>query len=165
MKLSIAVLAALACVAPPALAHGDAHGSKPAAVATVETPFGRTGDVRKVQRTVVIDMSDTMRYAPAEVTVTQGETVRLRVRNGGKVMHELVLGTLQDLRDHAEVMRKHPGMEHDEPYMAHVAPGGRADIVWQFTRTGEFHYGCLVPGHFEAGMVGRVRVVPAARSH
>jgi uncharacterized cupredoxin-like copper-binding protein len=55
-------------------------------------------------------------------------------------------------------MKKHPGMEHDEPYMAHVQPGRKAEIVWRFTEAGEFHYGCLIPGHFEAGMVGKVRV-------
>ena len=31
-------------------------------------------------------------------------------------------------------------------------------VVWQFTRAGEFQFGCLVPGHFEAGMVGKVTV-------
>jgi len=49
-------------------------------------------------------------------------------------------------------------MEHDEPYMAHVAPGKTERIVWRFTKPGEFHYGCLVPGHFEAGMVGKIVV-------
>ena len=57
-------------------------------------------------------------------------------------------------------MRKHPGMEHDEPYMAHVHPGKTETIIWQFTKPGAFYYGCLVPGHFEAGM-GRHR--PGAR--
>jgi uncharacterized cupredoxin-like copper-binding protein len=42
----------------------------------------------------------------------------------------------------------------------HVAPGKTGEIVWQFTKAGEFHFGCLVPGHFEAGMVGRIRVLP-----
>jgi uncharacterized cupredoxin-like copper-binding protein len=55
-------------------------------------------------------------------------------------------------------MRMHPGMEHDEPYMAHVAPGKTQRMVWQFTNPGEYYYGCLVPGHFEAGMVGKVIV-------
>ena len=33
---------------------------------------------------------------------------------------------------------------------------------WLFTRDGEFYYCCLVPGHFEAGMVGRIRVTERA---
>jgi uncharacterized cupredoxin-like copper-binding protein len=73
-------------------------------------------------------------------------------------MHEMVLGTMEELKKHAELMRKHPGMEHDEPYMAHVAPGKTETITWQFTKAGEFHYGCLIPGHFEAGMIGKIRV-------
>jgi uncharacterized cupredoxin-like copper-binding protein len=56
------------------------------------------------------------------------------------------------------MMKKHPGMEHDEPYMKHVAPAKKEEMVWQFTKAGEFHYACLIPGHFEAGMVGRITV-------
>ena len=57
-------------------------------------------------------------------------------------------------------MKKHPGMEHDVPHMAHVAPRKTENLVWQFTKAGTFHFGCLEPGHFEAGMVGRVIVTP-----
>lgn len=124
----------------------------------VETDFGRTGDPKKVVRTVTVDMADTMRFTPAVLTIKRGETVRFVVRNRGKVMHEMVIGTMQELTEHAEQMKKHPHMEHDEPYMAHVAPGKQESIVWQFTKAGEFHFGCLVPGHFEAGMVGRIVV-------
>jgi hypothetical protein len=35
-------------------------------------------------------------------------------------MHEIVIGTREELQAHAELMKKHPNMEHDEPYMAHV---------------------------------------------
>ena len=74
-------------------------------------------------------------------------------------MHEMVLGTLQELKAHAEHMRKHSSMDHhDQPYIAHVAPGKTERLVWQFTKTGDFYYGCLIPGHFEAGMVGKVVV-------
>lgn len=151
-----------------ALAHGDKHGDKAAAPAAAaaaaaeEHAFGRPGDPKKVAREVLVTMGDDMRFRPAQISVRQGETVRFRVKNGGKVMHEFVLGTMQDLKDHAEMMKKHPGMEHDEPYMAHVAPGKTGTIVWQFTKAGEFHYGCLVAGHFEAGMVGRLAVTSYA---
>jgi uncharacterized cupredoxin-like copper-binding protein len=123
-----------------------------------ETAFGRKGDPKKVARTIDVDMSDAMRFAPAALTIKQGETIRFRVKNSGKVMHEMVLGTMEDLKAHAEMMRKHPGMAHDESSMVHVAPGKTQTLVWQFTKPGEFHYGCLVPGHFEAGMVGKLTV-------
>jgi uncharacterized cupredoxin-like copper-binding protein len=74
-------------------------------------------------------------------------------------MHEMVLGTLEDLKGHAELMKKYPHMEHEEDNMVHVAPGKTGILVWQFTKPGEFYYGCLIPGHFEAGMVGKLNVV------
>lgn len=145
-----------------ALAHEGAKNQKKAdaPISTEETAFGREGDPKKVSRTVNVEMSDKMRFTPAELTVKRGETIRFRVKNSGQVIHEMVLGTMQDLKEHAKLMRKNPGMEHDEPYIAHVAPGKSETTVWQFTKPGEFHYGCLVPGHFEAGMIGKVKVIP-----
>ncbi|WP_280156332.1 cupredoxin family protein [Piscinibacter sp. XHJ-5] len=122
------------------------------------TPFGRQGDPRKVSRTIRVAMSDDMRFTPSHIVVRRGETVRLVAANRGQVLHELVLGTEQALEEHAALMKKFPGMEHDEPHMTHVKPGGSGDIVWQFTRAGEFRFACLIPGHFEAGMVGTVSV-------
>ena len=160
--LALTVLPML--VPASAFGHGDKHEKKAAArpLSTEETPFGREGDPKKATRTIHVDMNDRMRFTPAELTVKQGDTIRFRVRNSGKVMHEMVLGTMDDLKKHAELMRKHPDMEHDEPYMAHVAPGKTETMVWQFTKPGEFHYGCLVAGHFEAGMLGKVKVMPRA---
>ena len=153
------LLAAFTGMAVNAHAHGDARPEHKARLLSSEQkPFGREGDPKKVTRTVDIDMSDKMRFTPAELTVREGETVRFRVKNSGKVMHELVLGTMQELKGHAELMKKHPGMEHEEPYMAHVASGKRETMVWQFNQPGEFYYGCLIPGHFEAGMVGKITV-------
>lgn len=158
----IAIFAALAFSVGSAYAHGEKSLAKKQAkaISKEETPFGREGDPRKVSRTINVDMSDRMRFAPAQLRIKRGETVRFRVKNSGQVMHEMVLGTLEELKAHAELMKKHPGMEHDEPYMAHVAPGKTQTMVWQFTKAGEFHYGCLVPGHFEAGMIGKVVVAP-----
>jgi len=143
---------------PPAHSHGDEHDKRAAAQPMVKTEFGRTGDPGKASRTIRIDMSDAMRFTPEELTLERGEVVKFVVRNSGKTLHEMVLGTRQELAAHAELMRKFPDMEHDEPFMTHVAPGKTGEIVWHFTRSGEFYYGCLVPGHFEAGMVGKVTV-------
>ena len=155
------LLVILSLIAGSVWAHGDAkRPGKPAQpVSAEEKSFGRPGDPKKVLRTIRIDMSDEMEYLPNGLRLKQGDTVRFEVRNTGKVMHELVLGTMEELKEHAELMRKHPQMEHDEPYMAHVAPGKAETIVWQFTRAGEFYYGCLIPGHFEAGMIGKVVVI------
>ena len=145
-----------------AYAHGDAdHGAKPKkydATKVEEKSFGREGDPAKASRTIRVEMADTMRFAPADITVKQGETVKLVATNKGQVLHEMVLGTSEDLKEHAELMRRFPGMEHEEPHMTHVKPGSSGEIVWQFTKPGEFQFACLIPGHFEAGMVGKVTV-------
>jgi uncharacterized cupredoxin-like copper-binding protein len=158
--LAAVAFAATATLAGAVLAHGDArHGKKEASVTSGdEHVFGREGDPKKAARTVRIEMSDKMRFTPDRLSIRQGETVKFIVRNSGKTMHEMVIGSMKDLKAHAELMRKHPGMEHEEPYMAHVAPGGTETMVWQFTKAGEFHFGCLIPGHFEAGMVGTIVV-------
>ncbi len=161
MKTVQAVLMALALsMSSGAFAHGDkAHASKEKKViSTEEKPFGREGDPKKVTRTVKVDMSDKMRFTPDTLEIKRGDIVRFEAKNSGKIMHEMVIGTMKELKEHAELMKKHPGMEHDEAYMAHVAPGKAEKIVWQFTKAGEFFYACLIPGHFEAGMVGKIVV-------
>jgi uncharacterized cupredoxin-like copper-binding protein len=58
-------------------------------------------------------------------------------------------------------MARFPDMQHDEPWMAHVPPGRTGEIVWTFNRVGEFAFACLIAGHYQAGMVGRITVRPA----
>ena len=144
-----------------AFAHSEAtHAGKEARPSSVEEhAFGREGDLKKATRTVRVDMSDTMRFTPSKLTIKRGDTVKFVVRNSGKVKHEMVIGTMKELKEHADMMKRHPGMVHDDPFMAHVAPGRTETIVWQFTREGTYYYGCLEPGHFEAGMIGKLEVV------
>ncbi len=151
---------ATALVAPGiASGHGDAkHQGDPRAPSDEQHPWGREGDPRHVSRTITLAMRDAMRFSPDRLQVRLGETLRLRVRNRGALLHELVIGTEAELAAHAELMRRHPGMEHDAPYMAHVAAGRHGDIVWNFNRAGTFHFACLIPGHWEAGMRGQVHV-------
>jgi uncharacterized cupredoxin-like copper-binding protein len=99
-----------------------------------------------------------MRYFPDQVRVKRGDTVRFVVRNNGRLPHEMVLGTMDSLKKHAAAMKQSGGMDHDDTNVVHVEPGATGRIVWQFTKAGEFYYGCLVPGHFEAGMIGTVVV-------
>ncbi|MFM9923201.1 cupredoxin family protein [Variovorax sp. H27-G14] len=127
--------------------------------------IGQPGVAAKATRTVQVDMTDAMRFTPADVQVKQGETVRFVVKNSGQLKHELVLGTAQDLKAHYEAMKKHPEMEHAEPNMVTLAPGKTGEVVWQFTKAGKVDFGCLQPGHYDAGMKGAVTVaaLPVSR--
>lgn len=156
----IALLAAALAVTGPVQAHGNAQHHKKASteISTEAHAFGREGDPKRVIRTVNIAMSDAMRFSPSRIKIKQGDTIRFRVKNDGKVLHEMVIGTMEELKEHGELMKKNPDMEHDEPYMTHVQPGATQEMVWQFTQPGSFHFGCLVPGHFDAGMIGNIIV-------
>lgn len=138
--------------------HGHASSPSPSA-ASEQHDFGQPGDIKKVSRTIAIEMADAMRFTPAAVTVKQGETIRFIVKNKGKLLHEMVLGTMDTFKAHGNTMAQHPNAAHDEPSAIRVEPGQKGDIVWQFTKGGEFHFACLVPGHFEAGMVGKIKVM------
>jgi len=104
-----------------------------------------------------------MRFAPDTLTVQEGEAVRFVVRNSGRMLHELVIGTPDELAKHAAMMVKFPDMEHDEAYMVHVDPGKTGEIVWHFNRAGSFEFACLIAGHYEAGMRGTITVTPTPK--
>lgn len=142
------------------LAHGANDHGAPRDLVREQKPWGIGAAPSEASRTIEIRMDDRMRFTPSHIDVREGETVRLRIANRGKLLHELVIGTREELQAHAELMKKHPGMEHDEPYMAHVNAGRRGEITWTFNRPGDFEFACLIPGHFEAGMRGTLRVTP-----
>jgi len=155
------ILAGFIAHGPAAVAHGtEAHGGKRAGLPKEQQAWGIAGEARAVGRTVDIRMTDTMRFGPDRLEIRQGETVRFRIHNTGRIMHEFVIGTRQVLEEHAALMKRFPNMEHDEPYMAHVAPGKSGEVIWTFNRSGRFDFACLLPGHYDAGMTGRIDVVP-----
>ena len=162
MKVLPTLLLTLAFASSNAFAHGaETHDEKKPAIdysKVEEKAFGKAADPKRATRTISIDMLDSMRFAPDLISVKRGEIIKFVVKNKGNVLHEIVFGTLSELKEHGELMKKVPDMEHDEPYMAHVAPGKTGEIVWQFTRAGEFNFACLLPGHFEASMVGKIIV-------
>ena len=142
----------------PALSHVGTPHPPSQSVIKEQKDWGIGGDATAVTRTIEITMLDSMRFVPDKIEVKLGETIKLKVKNSGKVMHELVIGTKKELDEHAALMKKHPNMEHDEPYMAHVEPSKSAEIIWNFNRVGQFDFACLLPGHYEAGMVGKINV-------
>ncbi|ALD90550.1 MULTISPECIES: cupredoxin domain-containing protein [Cupriavidus] len=138
-------------------AAGSMEGHASPASAS-KSAAGQPGKPAKVSRTVNVTMSDTMRFAPDSIQVKRGETVRFVVRNVGKVEHEMVIGTAAELKEHAQMMRSMPDAKHSIPNQIMLAPGKQGTLVWQFDGPGTVDFACLVPGHFEAGMVGKVAV-------
>ena len=162
--INAALLAVLLSASAAAIAHGD-DDHKAAGSAKHEdhaSALGKPGDAKKVSRTVNITMSDSMRFSPASVSARKGETIRFVLKNQGKLKHEMVLGTITELKEHAALMVKFPQMEHADPNQASVEAGKTGELIWRFTKAGTFDFACLQAGHYEAGMKGQVVVAGRA---
>jgi uncharacterized cupredoxin-like copper-binding protein len=156
--LSVVILMVLA--GTQVLAHGPKHKTEKTGVGGLghSVPIGKPGNSKNVSREVVVQMFDTMRFKPDHIVVSKNETIQFIVQNKGRVKHEMVLGTIKELQEHAKLMQKFPEMEHDDPNAVTVEAGKTASLIWQFTRAGRFDFACLIPGHYEAGMAGKIVV-------
>ena len=149
--LALGLALALADAVPPLLAH-EGHETYSAGV---------PGDPKKPSRTVKVKMLEEgkkMFFEPAVIEVRQGEQIRFVLENDGTEDHEFMLASIADNRKHAEVMKKNPDMEHDDPNAKRLSPFNNGELLWRFTKKGEFEFACLIPGHLEAGMHGKVIV-------
>ena len=157
---SILLATMVAVTSTASFAHGDEDHNKKVAgpVKKEQKTWGIAGDAKAIKRSIAITMGDNMRFTPDTIDVKQGETVKLVIKNKGGMLHEFVIGTKKDLDEHAAMMVKFPTMEHDEPYMAHVGAGKAGEIIWTFNKAGEFDFACLIAGHYQAGMVGKIKV-------
>ena len=154
--LTVAVIAALAAAAGPAIAHGDhEHGREIFAA-------GEPGDPARPAKAVEVTLEEkpdgTMVISPARLDVALGEQVRFDVKNAGKATHEFMLDSVAHNARHKLAMQKNPEMEHDDPNGKTLDPGASTQILWRFSKPGSFEFACLIPGHYEAGMHGVVTV-------
>ncbi|MCK1708624.1 MULTISPECIES: cupredoxin family protein [unclassified Bradyrhizobium] len=150
MKKTVKLALALAALSiAPSRAHEN-HGHE-------SFSAGEPGDPKKPARVIEIAMSE-MNYEPSRIEVKRGEQIRFVLRNVGKEDHEFLLATTKENLAHAEVMKKHPHMEHDEPNGVRLAPNKTTEVLWKFSKAGTFEFSCLIPDHRDYGMVGRVTV-------
>ncbi|MDP3407322.1 cupredoxin family protein [Bosea sp. (in: a-proteobacteria)] len=149
-SLALALSAGAALAGPGAAGHHDG-----------EVAYGKPGDPKKPARLVQVSMGEKdgkMHFIPNRIEIRRGEQVKFQLRNNGEMDHELVLATLEENLKHAIEMQKNPDMEHDDPNAKRLAPKKTGEIVWAFTKAGQFDFSCLIPGHREAGMTGTIIV-------
>jgi uncharacterized cupredoxin-like copper-binding protein len=159
---------------PDAVGGGHDHGHSDAAaqnqVATVGTPAAQSELVAQVvQRSIAIDMVSPMRFSPSTIAVKAGETVRFVIRNKDNIAHEMVLGSESALREHAQAMQAQASHAHEHAAQhgtaaIAVAAGQTGELVVRFAQAQVLQMACLIPGHFEAGMRGTLRVGNAQES-
>ncbi len=174
--LPVALIAGAIASAPAFAAgsHAGGHGH--------HFDFGKPGKASEATRTVTVVMRDNL-FEPETIAVQAGETVRFMVRNEGAFVHEFNIGTaamhaehqkemmmmvdhgvLEPDRINRERMKMDMGggktMEHDDPNSILLEPGQSGEIVWTFSKAADLEFACNVPGHYDAGMVGRMPVAP-----
>lgn len=149
--LGVSLVSSAALAAPGAPGHS--HGSDYSA--------GEPGNPKRPARIVQVTMAEgsgKMMFIPDRVEIKRGEQIKFIIRNNGELAHEFILATTAENLKHAEEMKKNPEMEHDDPNGKTVEPKKTTELVWRFTKAGEFEYGCLIPGHRESGMTGIIIV-------
>jgi uncharacterized cupredoxin-like copper-binding protein len=163
MKRSAILLAAamLVGVTGSFITTGQYVGMAVAHEAHSHFSAGEPGDPKKPTRTVKVKMLENgkkMLFDPAVIEVRRGEQIRFMLSNDGTRDHEFMLATVAENRKHAKLMKKFPEMEHDDPNAKRLSPFNNGELVWKFTKRGEFEFACLIPGHYEAGMHGKIIV-------
>ena len=149
--------------------------------------IGQPAAAASATRTVNIEMTD-LAFSPKTLEVKAGETVRFVLINKGQLLHEFNLGDAAMHAEHQKEMLKmqqsgamtttgmhHAGMDHgamvqgsmpmagmthDDPNSVLVEPGKTAELTWTFSGTRDLEFACNVPGHYQAGMVGTLKVAP-----
>lgn len=119
--------------------------------------YGHPGPGGGRVHVIHVQVLDNLRFDPARIVVSRGETVEFIVSNAGKLAHEFVIGDTAVQAAHQKEMQATPGMRmgHEVNAVA-LPPGQTRDLVWTFTRDGTVEYACHVSGHFAAGMVGKI---------
>lgn len=137
--------------------------------------FGKPAPAEQATRTVEVTLGD-MYFEPRNLEVKAGETVRFVVLNKGQVAHEFNLGDAAMHAEHQKEMVAMAGMDHsamghgsmdhgsmggmkhDDPNMVMVQPGQRGELTWTFSQSAPIEFACNVPGHYQAGMVGKLNI-------
>ncbi|MEL7429676.1 MAG: cupredoxin family protein [Pseudomonadota bacterium] len=139
--------------------HSEGHGSDDH---HGDMAAGKPGDPSKINRTVAVKMYETddggMLFEPKSLSVKLGETIRFEIVNAGENEHEFVLDSYEKNQEHKALMAKLPEMEHDDPNSVRLEEGQSGEIIWEFSNHGEFEFACLIPGHYESGMHGNLKV-------
>jgi uncharacterized cupredoxin-like copper-binding protein len=102
-------------------------------------------------------------YSPSNLTIAAGETIEIEMTNTGSVEHDFNIDKI-DLKEKA-VSEGSASMAHDThgqvaPVHLSLASGKRGKIIFTPSKAGEYEIACLVSGHKEAGMVGKLIVTP-----
>lgn len=153
VKVLVAAFICIGVIARPAPAYAIVEADAFSA--------GEPGDPQQSARLVDVTMRDAggeLVFDPNLVKVKLGEQIRFVVTNAGQLEHEFFLGSSDEISEHEASMKTMPDMERNDVNLIRLKPGETKELIWHFTKPSDFEYACLLPGHLEAGMLGKVVV-------
>lgn len=141
-----------------------------AACAPTPMPSQSSGATVTAQVKEITIKASEFKFEPNQFTLKEGQPVRLTLDNVGTVDHELEISDLKAKDVHLDLSQagKIPPDEKSEAESdaqkeqihGYAAQGGKAVVEFTPISSGTFEFACNLPGHKEAGMVGKVTVQP-----
>ena len=141
--------------------------------------IGEKGKLSEVNRVIEIKMYDNF-YEPNEIKVKKGETIKFKVYNFGEFVHEfniatkemhlkhqpemmklveneILLGDKIDKKKMKEMAKKDHSMGHSHSNSVLLEPNENGEIIWKFNTEAKLEAACNIPGHYETGMIAKIK--------
>jgi len=141
--------------------------------------IGEKGKLSEVNRVIEIKMYDNF-YEPNEIKVKKGETIKFKVYNFGEFVHEfniatkemhlkhqpemmklveneILLGDKIDKKKMKEMAKIDHSMSHSHSNSVLLEPNENGEIIWKFNTEAKLEAACNIPGHYETGMIAKIK--------
>ena len=141
--------------------------------------IGSLGKAEEVSRTIKVIMYDNY-YEPSSFNIKSGETIKFEVVNAGELVHEFNIANAMMHKKHQPEMEKmvvneilladsidkekmkkmakiDKSMGHSHSNSVLLEPKKIGELVWKFTTDAKLEAACNVPGHYQSGMVAKIK--------
>ena len=141
--------------------------------------IGEKGNPNKVDKVIEIKMYDNY-FVPNEINIKKNQTIKFIVHNHGEFVHEFNIATeemhlkhqpemikmveyeilLADKIDKIkmkEISKKDHSMSHSHANSVLLEPNKSGEIIWKFNTDSKLEAACNVPGHYESGMIAKIK--------
>ena len=141
--------------------------------------IGEKGDPNKVDKVIKIKMYDNY-FEPSEINIKKNQTIRFIVHNHGEFVHEFNIATKEMHLKHQpemikmveyeilladkidkikmkEISKKDHSMRHSHANSVLLEPNKSGEIIWKFNTDSKLEAACNIPGHYESGMIAKIK--------
>ena len=141
--------------------------------------IGEKGKLSEVDRVIEVKMYDNF-YEPNEIKIKKGETIKFKVYNFGELVHEFNIATKKmnlkhqsemvklveneilladkiDKKKMKEMAKKDQSMSHSHANSVLLEPNEDGEIIWKFNTEAKLEAACNIPGHYETGMIAKIK--------